>query len=81
MDLKKISSRINGSFAIYYGVSALIATVGILIGFFRLLYKYMNGIEPWSIIILTLLLGIAAVFGFVAWLLLRIGYNEFEKKK
>jgi hypothetical protein len=80
-NFNKIARRINGSFAIYYGVSAAIASIGILIGFFRLLFNYLNGHEEWNIIILIFILAMAALFGFFAWLLLRIGYDEIEKKQ
>jgi len=75
---RKIQKRVNGGFAIYYGMSSALFSVGSLIGLFVWMYKVFVGKTDFSWVIPIMLVIVIAVAGFVGYLLLRVGYEEIE---
>lgn len=74
----KLEKRINGGFAIYYGVGSLLASVGSFIGLIVWGFKVLAGTEQFRWVVPVLLIIFIAISGFVSYLLLRVGYEEIE---
>lgn len=75
---KKVQKRVNGGLAIYYGMGAGALTIGSLVAFIVWIVKVFLGKTEFSwgavILIPILIFG----FGFMAYALLRVGYEELE---
>lgn len=75
---RKFQKRVNGGFAIYYGMSSALLSVGSLIGLFVWTYKVIAGKTDFSWAIPIMLVTVIGAAGFVGYLLLRVGYEEIE---
>lgn len=71
----KTRKRINGGFAIYYGMGSMLSAIATMI---VTLFKIWSGKAEFNWAVLIILLVFAAVSGFVGYLLLRVGYEEIE---
>jgi hypothetical protein len=75
---KKVQRRVNGGLAIYYGMGAGGLAVVSLVAFIVWIVKVFLGKTEFSwgavILIPILIFG----FGFMAYALLRVGYEELE---
>ncbi len=75
---KKLQKRVNGGLAIYAGIGSLITAILSFVGFLVMIYKavFLDGDYNWEMYLLPIVaLLISAA---VAYVLLRIGYEEIE---
>jgi hypothetical protein len=75
---RKIAKRVNGSIAIYYGMGSALTSFGSIISIFVWSYKVWVGKTEFAWVSPIALLLLAGITGFVAYLLLRVGYEEIE---
>jgi phage shock protein PspC (stress-responsive transcriptional regulator) len=78
---KKIKKRFNGGFAIYYGMGSALTAIGTVVTLISRLYQIWSGKAELNWAVIILLLVFASISGFVAYLLLRVGYEEIENQK
>ncbi|HMQ00939.1 MAG TPA: hypothetical protein PKC24_14260 [Cyclobacteriaceae bacterium] len=71
--------RVNGGFAIYYGISIVIGAIAVLFGIGVWLYKvFINETEfSWGTLIALLVL--SGVVGIIGYIILRVGYEQIEE--
>jgi drug/metabolite transporter (DMT)-like permease len=76
----KTHKRINGSFAIYYGIGALLLAVGCVVALLVWVYEVVFEAREaeWQTPLLFIVL--AAVLGGIGYALYRTGYEEIEEK-
>ncbi|MBN8576889.1 MAG: hypothetical protein J0L66_08080 [Cytophagales bacterium] len=79
MNWKKAGRRVNGGLAIYYGMGAAIGAIAMFVTLLVWIIKAVMGkIEfEWSIPVLASIF--ILVMGVVAYLLLKVGYDEIEQ--
>lgn len=75
---RKVEKRVNGGFAIFYGMSSAFASLGSIISIFVWSYKVWVGKTEFTWVSPIAVILFAAFTGFVAYLLLRVGYEEIE---
>ena len=75
---RKVQKRVNGGFAIYYGMGSSLLSISTLVGLFVWIYKVIAGKTDFSWGVPIMLVIVMAVAGFVGYLLLRVGYEEIE---
>ncbi|ADR22243.1 hypothetical protein MATR_01150 [Marivirga tractuosa] len=75
---KKLKKRVNGGLAIYAGIGSLITAVMSVVGFLVMIYKavFLNGNYNWELYFIPII-GLM-IAGTMAYILLRIGYEELE---
>lgn len=75
---KKITKRVDGGMAIYYGIGSIIVAAGSFIAMIVWLFKSFSADEDFSWTTFIFFLILSAVMGVVGYSLLRIGYEEME---
>ncbi|MGM0579405.1 MAG: hypothetical protein ACQETL_01905 [Bacteroidota bacterium] len=75
---KKLQKRVNGGLAIYFGIGSLIAAVMSVVGFLVMIYKvaFLEAEYNWEMYLIPII-GLI-ICGAMAYVLLRIGYDEIE---
>lgn len=76
---KKTVNRVNGGFAIYYGISALLGAVAAVIATIIWVYKELTQPSEFSWGTFAGLLACTAFLGIMAYIILRIGYEQIEE--
>ncbi|HCZ35776.1 MAG TPA: hypothetical protein DHV26_07595 [Cytophagales bacterium] len=75
---KKVQKRVNGGLAIYYGMGAGALSVASLVALIVWIVKVFLGKTEFSWGAVILLPIVIFGFGFMAYALLRVGYEELE---
>lgn len=75
----KNNRRISGGLSVYYGMSSLLAGIGVGIALLVWLYKVFTNEAEFSWGTLGGLIAIAAVLGLIGYAILRVGYEEIEE--
>lgn len=73
-----MEKRVSGGLAIYYGMGAILASIGSAIGLIVWIVKVFRGTETFQWVVPIAILVFAAIAGFVGYLLLKVGYEEIE---
>lgn len=76
---KKITGRVNGGLAIYYGMGVLILAILGFVGVGVWLYKVFTGQRVFSWGALIGMVSAVAIAGAIGYSLMRVGYEEIEK--
>ncbi len=75
----KTINRINGGIAIWYGIGSLIAAIGGLVVLIVFLYDYFTTNEPFVWWLFAFILALITIPGIIAYVLLRVGYEQVEE--
>jgi len=74
----KMIKRVSGGFTIYYGIGSLLGAILGFIGLLVWLYNIVFLNASFSFVELTIIISLIVVSGLIAYILLRVGYEELE---
>lgn len=75
----KTINKINGGIALWYGIGGLLCAIGGIVGLGIFFYDYLTTDKPFIWWALALWLTLIIVPGTIAYVLLRIGYEQIEE--
>ncbi len=75
----KTINKINGGIALWYGIGALLSAIGSVVGFGIFFYDYLTTDKPFMWWALAFWLALIIATGAIAYVLLRVGYEQMEE--
>ncbi|NJN42600.1 MAG: hypothetical protein HC811_10595 [Flammeovirgaceae bacterium] len=76
---RKLGRKINGGFAIYYGMGSALVSIMCVVATVVWIYKGVTGDPQFSWSGLAIFLVVGIVMGLIGFSLLRVGSEEIEK--
>jgi hypothetical protein len=69
----------EGGLPMIYGIGSSLSAVGSLISMVIYLFKVINGEREFQVFLLIIMILFTAIFGFVGYLLIKVGQQELVK--